>query len=188
MRLLTRVNEETGLEGEKDFRLKIKNHPAYFITGRSFQQLPPGNCKGKSLSKKDGENAGPRETQMQPPLPSPHPTPAQGRLGVGVGAVFTRSFNQVPIFQSFLFRDYLLTLIVAMPMRCGPEFPPAAQPWGQGGLPLIACVLPFPSGLQGRPIPTYASRTILIEGPQRPADDICFAACRGRPSVQYHVT
>lgn len=57
MKLLTQVSEEIGLEGEKkkDFSPQIQNHPAYFITGRSFQQLPPGNCKGKSLSKNGEE-------------------------------------------------------------------------------------------------------------------------------------
>lgn len=59
MKLLTQVNEEIGTgrgKKKKDFGLKMKDGPAHFITGGSFQQLPPGNCKGKSLPKKEGRH------------------------------------------------------------------------------------------------------------------------------------
>lgn len=52
-----------GKKKPSDWKLRIT--PTYFITGRSFQQLPPGNYKGKSLSKKWGRDGGPREAQMQ---------------------------------------------------------------------------------------------------------------------------
>lgn len=110
--------------------------------------------------------------------PRPRPVPRAGQAG-GQGWVFTGSFNQVPIFKSFLLHHYLLTLIVPRLLRCSPGSGPG------GGLPLIACVLPvrsragpFPHGLpEPRSRGAAAPMTTSVPPPSR-----------GRPSVQYHVT
>lgn len=63
--------------------------------------------------------------------------------------MFTGSFNQVPIFKSFLFRDYLLTLIA--PMLGDPALNFLLQPSIRVGMGSL--LLPVPCVSRAGPFP-----------------------------------
>ena len=151
---------------KKDTSPKIQDHPVYFITGRSLQQLPPGNCKGKSLSKKGGGD----DRHMKPRC-----SPLRG-AGWGQGRCFLGHLTRV-LFLKFPFPPLFVdpNCSHAHEMRPWTSSPPASG----SGRALPNCLCPaFPPSLQGRRAHSHICfQNHLNRGQQRPADDICLAAC-----------
>lgn len=87
----TRGNEERL---EERLQTEIRTHRSFY-PGRSFQQLPPGDGEGKSLSRR-GRSDHPHGSQMPP-------SALAGRAGGGGGCLLGHLTRF--LFLSFLFHD-----------------------------------------------------------------------------------